>query len=128
MVEVGLVDDVPEMRALVRLCIEAMPDLKLAWEAASVAQARREMARRKPTWVLLDEVMPLETGLDFVPELFQAGVGVILLTGEPRAGEAHARGRPIPSGVAARLVKPDWDQLRREPQGFAQTLRNVIFP
>ncbi len=123
MVEVGLVDDVPEMRALVRLCVEAMPDLKLAWEAASVAQARREMARRKPTWVLLDEVMPIETGLDFLPELTQGGVGVILLTGEPQGGE-----RPLPSGVAARLVKPDWDELRRKPQGFAQSLRSVIFP
>ncbi len=123
MVEVGVVDDVPEMRALVRLCIEAMPDLKFAWEAASVAQARREMARRKPTWILLDEVMPMETGLDFVPELTQGGVGVILLTGEPQNG-----GRSVPSGVAARLVKPDWDQLRRDPQGFAQSLRGVIFP
>lgn len=123
MVELGLVDDVPEMRALVRLCLEAMPDLKLAWEAASVAQARREVARRKPTWILLDEVMPLETGLDFLPELVSAGVGVILLTGEP-----DEKARLLPQGVAARLVKPDWEQLRRAPQGFAQSLRAVIFP
>ena len=56
-----VVDDDAALRALVRATLEHA-DVEVV-EAGSVAEARAECARAKPDVVVLDIVMPVESGL-----------------------------------------------------------------
>jgi DNA-binding NarL/FixJ family response regulator len=65
-IDVFLVDDVPDMRMLLRLVIEADPDLRVVGEAGDGAAAVAEISRVKPDVVLLDLSLPGMDGLEAI--------------------------------------------------------------
>lgn len=67
-----LVDDVPDMRMLLRLVIEADPDLQVVGEAGDGALAVVEIGRLKPDVVVLDLSLPGMDGLEAIPLIHEA--------------------------------------------------------
>jgi response regulator RpfG family c-di-GMP phosphodiesterase len=99
-----LVDDDAGLRALVRATFDDVGVEVL--EAESAAAARREIHARRPDVIVLDVVMPRESGLDLCRKLkadvATASIPVVLLSG---AGD-DGRRRGAESGADAFLPKP----------------------
>ncbi len=68
-IRVLIVDDHAVLRAGLRLLIDAEPDLETVGEAGSIREAIFEARSTNPDLVLLDIVMPGESGLDGIPKL-----------------------------------------------------------
>jgi DNA-binding NarL/FixJ family response regulator len=66
-ISVFLVDDVPDMRMLLRLVIEADSELRVVGEAGDGAVAVEGIARTTPDVVLLDLSLPGMDGLEAIP-------------------------------------------------------------
>jgi len=64
-----LVDDVPELRELIRYGLEEDPDFKIVGEAGDGRSAIRGVAETRPTAVLLDLSMPDMDGLEAIPKI-----------------------------------------------------------
>lgn len=99
-----LVDDDAGLRALLRVTFETF-DVRVD-EADSVAAAERLIASARPDVVVLDVLMPGESGLELCRRLRESAktrdVGVVLLSGAE--GEARAEARAV--GADAFLTKP----------------------
>ena len=113
MIRLGIVEDVPEMRALLAECVRGIAGFDVAWEAANVPEARLLLGRWKPDGLLLDEVLPGLPGSDLLPDLRAAGVPVVLLSG---VSAGQGRGAP-PEGLL-RLEKPHWRTLGQDRERF----------
>jgi len=103
-VRILIVDDDAGLRALLRATFESF-EVEVD-EADSVAAAERRIARGRPDVVVLDVLMPGESGLELCRRLKQSPktheIGVVLLSGA--AGEARAQAREF--GADAYLSKP----------------------
>jgi putative two-component system response regulator len=88
-----LVDDDPALRELLRTTFE-VADVDVM-EAESAAEARRAIGRQRPSVIVLDVNMPVESGLDLCRELKANAetreIPVILLTGSEGGTDAAAR-------------------------------------
>lgn len=84
-VEIGVLvcDDTPGMRALLRVVIDLRPRLRVVGEAADGVEAIREAIRLQPDVILLDLAMPVETGLEALPQIRRGApdAQVVVLTG-----------------------------------------------
>lgn len=74
-ITVFLVDDVPDMRMLLRLVLEADPELRVVGEAGDGAVAVEEIGRAQPDIVLLDLSMPGMDGLEAIPLIHEVAPG-----------------------------------------------------
>ena len=72
MIGVMVVDDHAVVRSGLRLLLEQEEDFEVAGEAGSAEEAVRQAARLKPDVVLLDVVMPGESGIEATPALLRA--------------------------------------------------------
>ena len=71
-IRVLIVDDHAVVRAGLRRVIEAEPDLEAVGEAATAERAVFAAIEQKPDVVLLDVVMPGQSGIEGMPALLQA--------------------------------------------------------
>jgi DNA-binding response OmpR family regulator len=98
-----IVEDVPEMAALLRTLIEGIPGVRVIGVARDLGEARASL----PDGILLDEVLPGGSSWDWVEELKArpetARVAIAFLSG--MTTEA-SRNRGFPSGVNQRFEKP----------------------
>jgi DNA-binding NarL/FixJ family response regulator len=69
---VFLVDDVPDMRMLLRLVLEADPELSVVGEAGDGPTAVDDVARLQPDVVVLDLSLPGMDGLEVMPLVREA--------------------------------------------------------
>ena len=97
MIKVLVVDDHAVVRAGLRLLIDAESDMQTVGEAGSVRDAIFEARSAAPDLVLMDVVMPGESGLEGLPKLLHEhpGVRVLVLSmqDDPRyVREAFAAG------------------------------------
>src|SRR5436190_3942634 len=99
-----LVDDDPGLRALVRATFDDI-DVDVV-EAGSAAEARREIATEPPDAIVLDVVMPRESGLDLCRELKSRpetrSIPVVLLSGSRELASRES----ADAGADAYLPKP----------------------
>ena len=81
-IRVLIVDDHAVLRAGLRMLIDAENDMETVGEAGTVRDAIFEARSAKPDLVLMDVVMPGESGLEGVPKLLheQPGVKVLVLS------------------------------------------------
>ncbi len=96
-VRVLIVDDHAVLRAGLRMLIDAEDDLETVGEAGTVRNAIFEARAAKPDLVLMDVVMPGESGLEAVPKLLhehpEVKVLVLSMQDDPRyVREAFAVG------------------------------------
>src|SRR5919199_4226832 len=102
-----VVDDHAVVRAGLRLLLEAEEDVEPVGEAGSAREAIFQNRSAKPDVILLDVVMPGESGLDVIPTLLHerpdAKVLVLSMQDDPQyvrqAFAAGASGR-VPKGAA----------------------------
>jgi two-component system, NarL family, response regulator NreC len=87
-IRVLIVDDHAVVRSGLKLLIDAEDDLETAGEAASAREAIFEARSLKPDVILLDVVMPEQSGLEAIPQLVHenpdAKVLVLSMQDEPR--------------------------------------------
>jgi DNA-binding NarL/FixJ family response regulator len=72
-------DDHSIMRAVYRTLLEDEPKFELAWSAATLDEARRQMERDAPDLLIVDINMPDGDGLDFVRETLPRDPGLRVL-------------------------------------------------
>jgi CheY-like chemotaxis protein len=79
---VFLCDDVADMRLLMRLALEEVPDLKVVGEADNGISALTGVAESQPDVVLVDLSMPGMDGLELIPRLRQLAPapGIVVYT------------------------------------------------
>ena len=97
MTRVVLVDDHAVVRAGLRRVLDAEPDIEVVGEAGTARDAILETRSAKPEVILLDVVMPGESGIDALPKLLmeapEAKVLVLSMQDDPRyVREAFAAG------------------------------------
>ncbi len=78
-----LVDDVPELRELIRVGMEEDPSFEIVGEAGDGRSAIEGIASTRPAAVLLDLSMPDMDGLQAIPEIREGDpdVAIIVLSG-----------------------------------------------
>jgi DNA-binding NarL/FixJ family response regulator len=78
-----LVDDVPELRELIRFGMQEDPGFEVVGEAGDGRTALEGIAETRPTAVLLDLSMPDMDGLEAIPEIRKGDpdVAIIVLSG-----------------------------------------------
>jgi two-component system, NarL family, response regulator NreC len=111
-IRVLIVDDHAVLRAGLRLVIDSEPDLETVGEAGTVRDAIFEARSLKPDVILMDLMMPGETGLEGVPKLIaeQSEVKILVLSMEdnPRyvreAFAAGAKGYVLKEAADAEVV------------------------
>jgi DNA-binding NarL/FixJ family response regulator len=82
-ISVYLVDDVPELRELIKFGIEEDPGFEVVGEAGDGRSALEGIAERQPAAVLLDLSMPDMDGMQAIPEIRRGDpdVAIIVLSG-----------------------------------------------
>lgn len=111
-IRILLVEDVDEMRTFLENFLNGMDGIQVFSLARNIWEARLELSKHRPDLVLLDEVLPGESSLDFLKEVRKEGIPVLLLTG--MAEPEH----PLPEGALARLRKPTEQSLSKDRQRF----------
>jgi two-component system response regulator NreC len=107
-----IVDDHAVVRAGLKLLLDAQDDLEPVGEAGNARDAIFEARSLKPDVVLLDVVMPDQSGLEIIPQLLHENadgkVLVLSMQDEPRyvreAFEAGASGYVLKEAVDAEVV------------------------
>ena len=110
--KVLIVDDHAVVRAGLKLLVDAEDDLEAVGEAGTARDAVFEARSLNPDVVLLDVVMPDQSGLDIVPQLLHENADtkilVLSMQDEPgyvrRAFEAGASGYVLKEAADAELV------------------------
>ena len=111
-VRVLIVDDHAVVRAGLAMLVNAEDDLEAVGEAGSAREAVFEARSTKPDVVLMDVMMPDQSGLEVVPQLLkehpEAKVLVLSMQDDPRyvreAFEAGASGYVLKEAADAELV------------------------
>jgi DNA-binding NarL/FixJ family response regulator len=82
-ISVFLVDDVPELRELVKFGMEEDPGFEIVGEAGDGRSAIEGIAETRPAAVLLDLSMPDMDGFQAIPEIRRSNpnVAIIVLSG-----------------------------------------------
>jgi DNA-binding NarL/FixJ family response regulator len=82
-ISVYLVDDVPELRELIKFGMEEDPGFEVVGEAGDGRTALDGIAKTRPAAVLLDLSMPDMDGLEAIPEIRKdlPDVAIIVLSG-----------------------------------------------
>lgn len=90
--KVLLVDDVDDLRLLMRTLFEAYPDITVVGEAADGLAAIEVAERTQPDLIVLDLSMPVMDGLSALPELARVApdARVVVLTAIPRSFDPGA--------------------------------------
>ena len=118
-VRVVLVDDMVELRAMIRLTLERSGHFTVTGEAGDGRAAIELAADQQPDLVLLDVAMPVMDGLEALPHLRTAApdARIVMLSGfsESRLGADAAAG-----GAAAYLEKG------LSPQSLVDRLLEVL--
>ena len=96
-ISVYLVDDVPELRELIKFGMEEDPSFTVVGEAGDGRSALDGIAETRPAAVLLDLSMPDMDGLEAIPEIRKGDpdVAIIVLSGfsaDRMGGPALERG------------------------------------
>jgi DNA-binding NarL/FixJ family response regulator len=99
-----LVDDMVELRAMIRLTLERSGHFEVVGEAGDGRQAIEVVTAQQPDLVLLDVAMPVMDGLEALPHLRAAvpSATVIMLSG---FSELRLGGEAAALGAAAYLEK-----------------------
>lgn len=108
------------MRQFLKLVLEESGEVVVQSMAANIWEARMELERRRPDLVLLDEVLPGESSLDFLKELVTRKIPALLLTG--MENPTHE----IPPGAGGRLMKPGWKSPDPERALLLEAIRKSL--
>ncbi|OFZ79244.1 MAG: hypothetical protein A2583_01160 [Bdellovibrionales bacterium RIFOXYD1_FULL_53_11] len=118
--KVLVVEDVAQMRELLGQVISRAGGLVVSGLAASAMEARQLVFRERPDLVVLDEILPGESSVDFLTEMNTLGIPVLMITGIEDA--AHE----VPAGACGRLMKPSWNSMEEDRIRFGAAIQAVF--
>ena len=119
-ISVMIVEDVDEMRSMCENLLQGADGIRVTSTAASAAEARLLLSRKRPEVVLLDEILPGESSVDLLLECVAGGIVVILMTGV--ANPTHA----IPPEAFSRIAKPGWKSLEEDKKRISAEIHKAI--
>ena len=95
-IDVLVVDDVDEIRQLLRILLDGDPRFRVVGEARDGLEGVEMAAALRPDLIVLDLVMPRLDGLEALPRLHEVAPGarVVMLSGF-EAGESEGRARSL---------------------------------
>lgn len=108
-----IIEDVAPMRLLLEQAVAGIEGYRVSGTAGNAWEARLEMMRRRPDLILLDEILPGETGIQMLTEIRGLGIPVLLLTGIENP--TH----PVARGAQGRVSKPGLGSAREMEEGRA---------
>lgn len=118
-----IVDDVPQMAELMRVTL-VRAGLVASDERVrlvhSVVDARRELLRHRPDLILLDEVLPGESVVDFLAEGGLEGVEIVLVSATVNRSSASSQAELAP--ILARIPKWGWSEV----DSMSEVLRGLL--
>jgi two-component system response regulator NreC len=103
-IRVVVVDDHAVVRAGVRLLLDAEDDVEVVGEAGSARDAVFEVRAQKPDVILLDVVMPGESGIDVLPKLLLEAPGAKVLILSMQDDPSYVR-QAFASGASGYVLK-----------------------
>jgi two-component system, NarL family, response regulator NreC len=103
-VRIVVADDHPVVRAGMRALLDGEPDLEVVADGPDAATADRLVRGHKPDVLVIDMVMPGESGLDAIPRLREAAPDTCIVVLTMRKDPALAR-RAIQAGASAYVLK-----------------------
>lgn len=108
-IRVLIVDDVPDLRAVIRLVIETDGRFEVVGEAGDGEEAVRLARELRPDVVSLDIAMPVLDGLDAIPLIHEAspGVRIMVLSGFETARMARQAIDTCATAFISKGVPPD---------------------
>jgi DNA-binding NarL/FixJ family response regulator len=109
-IRVQICDDSQHVRFALRRLVEAEPDLIVASEAASAAEAICQIRDQRPDVLLLDVSMPGCSGFDAIPELLAASPRTRILMLSLHDSPAYSR-HAFAAGAHGYLVKDSVDEI-----------------
>jgi len=108
-----IVEDVPAVAELIRQTLIQISGLKVGRVSLvhSIHEARVLLLKDRPELILLDEVLPGESSMDWLQDPSLQGIQVILVS-----AASPVRGRPVEGQAPAALVlgrlsKWGWDEM-----------------
>lgn len=136
-IRIILVDDVDDIRSLIRLALQASDRLEVIGEAGDGREAVALAGETQPEVVILDLAMPVMDGLQAIPELHRVAPGCrILVMSGFNEGEASERALSLCAedyvekgtditGLSARVIRLYESErkhggLRKGPEGEEQ--------
>lgn len=120
MVNVLVVEDIEDMREMLRSLIDEMEGVRVIGAAANIWEARLEVDRRRPDLVLLDEILPGESSYDFLTEVTQNGVPCLLMTGVEESEH------PLPKEAVGRIYKPGWNSYEEDRVRIEKAIADAL--
>jgi len=134
-----IVDDSPSMRRLIRLGIEADPDIQVVAEAGSAREARDAVNRHSPDVMTLDVEMPGMDGLEFLRRLMMARPMPVVMISSLTDQGSDAAVRALSLGAVDCIGKPRFgsanatfkllaDALRIAAKATVHSMRNCAPP
>jgi chemotaxis response regulator CheB len=115
-----IVEDVDVMRQLLVDVIGAIPGLAVSGSAKNGWEARLELTRRRPDLVLLDEILPGESGAELLAEFRSTGIPVLMLTSLEKP--TH----DLPQGAAGRILKPSFEHLDEDRERIRKSIFSIV--
>jgi two-component system response regulator CitB len=119
-VRVLIIEDVDEMLALMVQALEGTPGIQISGQAHNLWEARLELDRRRPDLILLDEILPGESAVDFTAEMVAEGIPVLLIT------SMEDPNHPLIPGAKGRVQKPGWKTLSTDKTRLIRAIRLVF--
>lgn len=120
MTKVLIVEDVDDMRELLVQTLSEIPELQVSGAVANTIEARLELTRRRPDLILLDEILPGESSFNWLEEIKNQGLSIILLT------SLAGRTEPIPDGALGRIMKPGWKTLDQDRERIRKEILALL--
>ncbi|OFZ18939.1 MAG: hypothetical protein A2X94_13400 [Bdellovibrionales bacterium GWB1_55_8] len=118
--DVLIIEDVDPMLRLLELVFNGIPGVRVSGLAKNGWDARVEISRRRPDLILLDEILPGESGAELLEQFEQQSIPVILLTS--LSNPVHG----VPKNALGRLVKPGWRSVEQDRSRLTQELKSFL--
>ncbi len=122
MTRVGIVDDSPTMRGLIRIALEADPRIEVVGEAASAFEARELVKTVSPDVLTLDVEMPGMSGLEFLRRLMRAKPMPVVMFSSVTAAGSDAAVTALSLGAVECVSKPTLGSGRNTLASLPETI------
>jgi len=122
--KVLIVDDHPAVREALAIRISKLPDLKVCGEAASLAQALRLIAEKRPDIAVIDISLKSGDGLDLIKRIKARGENVRMLVWS-MFGESFYAERALRAGALGYITKEQ--ATNRIVEAIRQVLKGKVY-
>lgn len=123
MITVGVIDDSPSIRRLMKRALQADGDITVVGEAEDSVMGRAMLISQRPQVLTLDVTLPGENGIQFLQRLMSESPIPTIMVSSLTSQGANETIEALSSGAVGCLQKP---QCKADVQSFEATLRMMV--